>query len=179
MIFTNMEPRTHRLIGVVATILLAAASLSSRVGTEELSTSRSLLVLDPPQTVVRKQIDYPEQVRPWGQDATTSRTLSRTSESSDLAANDEATRTNLRSNSAPDGTESAKQPEQSMEREQNTAGNPHKSPEILSPQVSGTTFNLPKSAEEWCAPPDLPPLPYTNCQDTVTVNQLPLYGGLT
>ena len=40
-------------------------------------------------------------------------------------------------------------------------------------------FRLPKAAEDWCMPPKVPPLPYHHCTDTVTVNQLPLYGGLT
>jgi hypothetical protein len=176
-----MEPssRTKRILVVVATVVLVSLSLSSRVE-EGALYHRWLLVLDP-QTVVQKQISYPEQVRPWGQDGlTTPRSLAETSNTpADLEGSEEAHKTNLRSNFPPDGVEDAKQPEISHHE---STPRESKSPEILSPHVPHvprTTFNLPKSAEEWCAPPEVPPLPYTECKDTLSVNQLPLYGGLT
>jgi len=44
---------------------------------------------------------------------------------------------------------------------------------------STMSFRLPVSAEDWCAVPKLPPFDYSQCKDKVSINKLPLYGGLT
>eukprot|EP00547_Thalassionema_nitzschioides_P007007 CAMPEP_0194205994 /NCGR_PEP_ID=MMETSP0156-20130528/5133_1 /TAXON_ID=33649 /ORGANISM="Thalassionema nitzschioides, Strain L26-B" /LENGTH=491 /DNA_ID=CAMNT_0038932409 /DNA_START=68 /DNA_END=1540 /DNA_ORIENTATION=- len=57
---------------------------------------------------------------------------------------------------------------------------------LAAPAAEGASlmpFNLPKSAEDWCAPPTLPPLPYDHCKDKQdiikVVDSLPMLGGLT
>lgn len=45
--------------------------------------------------------------------------------------------------------------------------------------TAGMTFKLPTSAEDWCAPPKLPSLPYDQCKDASVINSIPFKGGLT
>jgi hypothetical protein len=47
------------------------------------------------------------------------------------------------------------------------------------PEPTTKFFNLPSSANEWCLPPQLPPINYGECDQNGLYNSVPLLGGLT